>query len=237
MIDFALLDFHWTQLLQPQWYIENGGLWFIVFVVFAETGLFAGFFLPGDSLLFVTGIYSNDLVKAGLGIEGTGNIVNLLILGIVISIAGIIGNYVGYWFGKKSGPFLFERKDTFFFRKKYLFQAKDFFDKHGGGAIVMARFIPIIRTFAPIVAGIVGMEKKKFAFFNILGSFAWVLSMLFAGHYLQQLFLRSFDFDLREHLEVIVVGIVFLTTAPVLLKLIFGKAKSQPPVNKDQSPG
>ena len=226
MLDFIFLDFNWMQLLQPQWYIENGGLWFIIFAVFAETGLFAGFFLPGDSLLFVTGIFSNDLVSEGLGIHVSSSFVNLVILGIVISLAGIIGNYVGYWFGKKSGPFLFERKDTFLFKKKYLLQAKEFYEKHGGGAIVMARFIPIVRTFAPIVAGIVGMENKKFTFYNIAGSVAWVFSMLFAGHYLQQLVLGWFNFDLKEHLEVIVIGIVLITTAPILFKLFFNKKKN-----------
>ena len=226
MLDFIFLDFNWMQLLQPQWYIENGGLCFIIFAVFAETGLFAGFFLPGDSLLFVTGIFSNDLVSEGLGIHVSSSFVNLVILGIVISLAGIIGNYVGYWFGKKSGPFLFERKDTFLFKKKYLLQAKEFYEKHGGGAIVMARFIPIVRTFAPIVAGIVGMETKKFTFYNIAGSVAWVFSMLFAGHYLQQLVLGWFNFDLKEHLEVIVIGIVLITTAPILLKLFFNKKKN-----------
>ena len=232
MFDFIFLDFHWTQLLQPQWYIENGGLWFILFVVFAETGLFAGFFLPGDSLLFVTGIYSNDIVQKGLGLDSNSAFLNLLILGVLISIAGIIGNFVGYWFGKKSGPFLFERKDTFFFKKKYLFQAKDFYDKHGGGAIVMARFIPIVRTFAPIIAGIVRMDNKKFTFYNIVGCVAWVFSMLFAGHYLQQIILSSFGFDLKNHLEVIVIGIVVITTAPVILKLFFGKSKRPAPPSK-----
>lgn len=215
--------FTWTDLLTPMFYIIFGGIWFVIFVIFAETGLFAGFFLPGDSLLFVSGIYSYELVQSGLGFSG-GAFINLLILGVIISLAGILGNFIGYWFGRKSGPFLFERKDTFFFRKKYLFQAKDFYDKHGGGAIVMARFLPIVRTFAPIVAGIVGMEKKKFTYFNILGCVLWVFAMLFAGHYLQELFIKYFDFDLREHLEVIVVGIVLVTTAPVILKLIFGKA-------------
>ncbi len=229
MPDFILLDFNWTQLLQPQWYIDNGGLWFIVFAVFAETGLFAGFFLPGDSLLFVTGIFSDSLVKTGLGININSPFINLIILGVVISLAGILGNFAGYWFGRKSGPFLFERKDTFLFKKKYLLQAKEFYDKHGGGAIVMARFLPIIRTFAPIVAGIVAMEKKKFTFYNVVGSFAWVFSMLFAGHYLQILFMKWFQFDLKEHLEVIVIGIVLITTAPILIKLFFGKkAKSTP---------
>ena len=218
--------FTWKDLLTPMFYIIFGGIWFVVFVIFAETGLFAGFFLPGDSLLFVAGIYSFDLVNSGLGFNG-GAFLNLIVLGLIISVAGIIGNFVGYWFGRKSGPFLFERKDTFFFRKKYLFQAKDFYDKHGGGAIVMARFLPIVRTFAPIVAGIVGMEKKKFTYYNVLGCVAWVFVMLFAGHYLQELFLKQFDFDLREHLEVIVIGIVLITTAPVILKIIFGKVKGQ----------
>lgn len=226
MLDIIFLDFTWTQLLQPQWYIENGGLWFIVFAVFAETGLFAGFFLPGDSLLFVTGIFSDDLVRDGLGINVPSSFLNLVILGIVISLAGIIGNYVGYWFGKKSGPFLFERKDTLLFKKKYLLQAKEFYDKHGGGAIVMARFIPIVRTFAPIVAGIVGMDNKKFTFYNFAGCVGWVFSMLFAGHYLQQFFLSSFNFDLKEHLEVIVIGIVVVTTAPIFFKLLFDKNKN-----------
>jgi len=225
MHHLILLDFQWVHLLQPQWYIENGGLWFILFVVFAETGLFAGFFLPGDSLLFVAGIYSNDLIDAALGISLKSSVLDLLILVLFISIAGIIGNSVGYWFGKKSGPFLFERKDTFFFKKKYLYQAKDFYDKHGGGAIVMARFLPIVRTFAPIVAGIVAMDRKKFSFFNIIGSFAWVFTMIVAGHYLQRIILNSFGFDLKKHLEVIVIGIVLVTTLPVIIKMLSGKKK------------
>lgn len=224
MFNIIFLDFQWTQLLQPQWYIENGGLWFILFTIFAETGLFAGFFLPGDTLLFITGIYSDDLVTTSLGINA-GAFGNLLILCVFISAAGIAGNYVGYWFGRKSGPFLFDRKDTFLFKKRYLIQARDFYEKHGGGAIVMARFLPIVRTFAPIVAGIVGMDKKKFTFYNIIGCLAWVFAMLFGGHYLQKLFLRWFQFDLKEHLEAIVIGIVLITTAPVIIKLFFSKKK------------
>jgi len=226
MQDIILLDFHWMQLLQPQWYIENGGLWFILFAVFAETGLFAGFFFPGDSLLFVTGIYSNELVTKGLKIDMHNSLFNLLLLGILISLAGIIGNYVGYWFGRKSGPFLFQRKDTLLFKKKYLHQAHDFYEQHGGGAIVFARFLPIVRTFAPIIAGIVEMNKKRFALYNVIGCLAWVYTMLLGGHYLQRLVLRWFNFDLKDHLEVIVIGIVLITTAPVLVKLFFGKKKS-----------
>jgi membrane-associated protein len=223
---FTLLEFHWLQLLQPQWYIENGGLWFILFVVFAETGLFAGFFLPGDSLLFVAGIYSEDLIRGAFHMQTGNAVIDLLIMGIAISLAGIIGNAVGYWFGKKSGPFLFERKDTFFYKKKYLLQAKDFYDKHGGGAIVMARFIPIVRTFAPIVAGIVQMDAKKFSFFNIIGCVAWVFIMIFGGHYLQKIILNEFDFDLKKHLEVIVIGIVLISTLPVILKMLMSNKKS-----------
>jgi membrane-associated protein len=217
--------FTWKDLLNPMFYIEYGGLWFLLFVVFAETGLFAGFFLPGDSLLFVAGIFSNNLV-ASIGLKTPSDFVNLLILGLLIAGAGIIGNSVGYWFGKKSGPFLYQRKDSLLFKKKYLLQAKEFYDQKGGFAIIMARFLPIVRTFAPIVAGIVGMNKGKFTYYNIVGSLAWAISMTFAGHYLQQLFLGQFNFDLKKHLEIIVIGIVFVTTAPVLFKLIFGKLKS-----------
>jgi membrane-associated protein len=218
-----LLTITWRDLLNPEFYIQNGGLWLFLFIVFAETGLLAGFFLPGDSLLFVAGIYSNEL--AGYLIDTRYDFSNLMLIVVLVTIAGVIGNYVGYWFGAKSGPYLFERKDTFLFKKKYLYQAKEFYDKHGGGAIVFARFLPIIRTFAPIIAGIVGMEKKKFTFFNIIGCMAWSTSMMFAGHYLYKFFLRKFDFDLKQHLEFIVLGIVIITTAPVLLKLFFGKRK------------
>lgn len=231
-----LLDFQWTHLLQPQFYIENGGLWLILFVVFAETGLMAGFFLPGDSLLFVAGIYAHE-IRPGVpglsyqflklfGAQGLSSVwFDLILLWLLISIAGILGNMAGYWFGKKSGPFLFQRKDTFFFRKKYLYQAKEFYDKNGGGTIVVARFLPIIRTFAPIVAGIVGMEKKKFMFFNVIGSVAWVFTMIFGGFFLQKWILDWFDFDLKEHLEIIILGIVLVTTAPVLIKLFSSKKK------------
>ena len=215
--------FDWKDLLNPLFYIRNGGLWLLLFIVFAETGLMVGFFLPGDSLLFVAGIYSSKLV-ATFPTGSTGSdFVDLIILWILIAACGVLGNMAGYWFGKQSGPFLFTRKDTFFFKRKHLMRAKDFYDKHGGQAIVFARFLPIIRTFAPIVAGIVQMEKKKFMLYNIVGCIAWVFSMLFAGHYLQKLFLRKFNFDLTKHLEPIVIVIVLITTLPVLYKLFFGK--------------
>ncbi len=225
MLQILLSDFHWSQLLQPQFYIEHGGLWLILFVVFAETGLFVGFFLPGDSLLFVAGIYSSNLANEFIP---TGNeYLDLLLLMLLISAAGIAGNTVGYWFGRKVGPAMYNWKENMLFKRRYLEQAHEFYEKHGGGAIIVARFIPIVRTFAPIVAGIVQMDKKKFVFFNIIGCFAWVFSMLFAGHFLQKWILNQFGFDLKDHLEVIVLGIVLVTTAPVFIKLFTGKKKDK----------
>lgn len=245
-MEFFLLDaFHWTDLLQPQWYIENGGLWVLLFVVFAETGLFVGFFLPGDSLLFVAGIFAHEIPVSGggskpglgyqflklLGIDyGYSPLIDLFVLVALISFCGILGNAVGYWTGRKVGPAMYTWKDRFLFKKKYLYQAKEFYDKHGGLAVIGARFLPFIRTFAPIVAGIVQMERKKFMFFNIIGSVAWVFSMVFAGYFLQKWILNQFGFDLKEHLELIVLGIVLITTAPVIIKLITGKSnKPDPP--------
>jgi len=219
-----ILGINIKELLDPNFYIEHGGLWMILFIVFAETGLFAGFFLPGDALLFVTGIFSDKIVSSAL-FTANNQWVDLIILWVMISIAGILGNFVGYWFGRKSGPFLFHRKDTFFFKKKYLVQAHEFYEKNGGSAIVIARFVPFVRTFAPIVAGIVEMDKKKFAYYNIMGCILWVGSMLIAGHFLQKLILKQFQFDLTEHLEVIVIGIVAITTFPVLWKVFTHKKK------------
>lgn len=222
-ITFLSATFHWSQLLQPQFYIEHGGLWLILFVVFAETGLFVGFFLPGDSLLFVAGIYSSNIANE---ILHTGNeYLDLLVLLVLISMAGIAGNSVGYWFGRKVGPAMYEWKENILFKRKYLRQAHDFYEKHGGGAIVIARFIPIIRTFAPIVAGIVQMDRKKFVIYNVIGCVSWVFSMLFGGHFLQKWILAEFNFDLKDHLEVIVLGIVLVSTIPVIFKLIFNKHK------------
>jgi len=222
--------------------VENGGLWLLLFVVFAETGLFVGFFLPGDSLLFVSGIYAHTITtKAGevipglayqfLDLVGLGVLrnewVDLFVLAGLIALAGIAGNSVGYWTGKQVGPAMYQWRDRLLFKKRYLIQARDFYEKHGGLAVIGARFLPLIRTFAPIVAGIVQMDKKKFHFFNIVGSVSWVVSMLFAGYFLQKWILSQFGFDLKEHLEVIVLGIVLVTTAPVLAKMIVGSVSEK----------
>jgi len=242
---FLLDVFHWTDLLQPQWYVENGGLWVLLFVIFAETGLFIGFFLPGDSLLFVAGIYAHEIttksgeVKPGLayqfldllGIGGISNQwVDLFVLWGLISLFGILGNAVGYWTGRKVGPAMFNWRDRFLFKKRYLYQAKEFYDKHGAVAIVGARFLPFIRTFAPIVAGIVQMDRKRFHFFNVVGSIAWVFSMVFSGYFLQKWIYKQFGFDLKDHLELIVLGIVLVTTAPVIIKMFTGRKKDKGPI-------
>jgi len=221
MLELAI---QWKDFLNPEFYIQHGGLWLFLFIVFAETGLFAGFFLPGDSLLFVAGIYSNELAAELFNLNN--DFLNLLLLALLVIFSGVLGNMVGYWFGAASGPYLFRKEDTFFFKKKHLLTAKDFYDKHGGGAIVFARFLPIIRTFAPIIAGIVRMEKHKFTFYNIVGCIAWAVIMLFAGHYLYKFFLNQFGFDLKERLELIVLGIILVTTAPVIIKLITGGKKN-----------
>ena len=219
--------FDWKQLFNPEFYIllEFGGikigLYVVLFIVFAETGLLAGFFLPGDSLLFLCGIYSETLMKDfSLG----NDFLNVTLLASVISVMGIIGNTTGYWVGVKSGNYLFKKEDNFFFKKKYLYQSKDFFDKYGNKAVVFARFLPIVRTFAPVVAGIVNMNNKQFMFYNVVGSLLWSFTMIFAGHYLYELFLIQFKIDLKHYIEFIVIGIIAITTLPVLFKIIKNKS-------------
>jgi membrane-associated protein len=216
-------SFDWKNLIDPLFYIHfdiNGiklGIYIVLFIVFAETGLFAGFFLPGDSLLFLAGIYNRELIENVFFLDS--DFVNVLILSTAVAIAGILGNIVGYWFGAKSGYYLYNKEDSFWFKKKYLIQSKDFFQRHGGRAIIFARFLPIFRTFAPIVAGIVTMEKKKFMFFNITSSFIWSFTLIFAGHYLYGFLLEKYDIDLKHHIEFIVIGLVVITLSPVILKL------------------
>ncbi|HEX6334766.1 MAG TPA: VTT domain-containing protein, partial [Flavisolibacter sp.] len=160
-----------------EWIINNGGLYLLIFIVFAETGLFVGFFLPGDSLLFAAGIYLNNLAEEFFDLP-----YGVLVL---VMIASILGNIVGYWFGRKTGPLLYERKETWIFRKKHLLRATDFYHHYGKATIFLAKFLPIIRTFAPIVAGIVKMNHGTFLVYNVLGSIAWVCSMMLGGYYLQ----------------------------------------------------
>lgn len=152
--------------------IKTFGLAGIFFVVFAESGLFIGFFLPGDSLLFTAGFLASQ------------GFLNIYILALGSFIAAVAGDSAGYYFGKKIGPAIFNREDSLFFNKEYLQRAKDFYEKHGGKTIVLARFMPFIRTFAPIVAGVGQMRYGNFLFFNIFGGFAWAVGVTFLGYFL-----------------------------------------------------
>ncbi len=217
-------DFHWTKLFNPEFYITmeiNGisiGIYMVLFIVFAETGLFAGFFLPGDSLLFLAGIYSRELVSTFFIIPS--DLYNVSILALLIALAATIGNIFGYWFGYKSGSYLFTKEDSFFFKKKFLIQSQEFFVKHGGKAIIFARFLPIVRTFVPIIAGIVHMKKSKFMLYNVISSLIWSFTLVFAGHYLYSIFLEQFNIDLKKHIETIILTLIAITTAPLLWNYI-----------------
>lgn len=216
----------WKDLLNPEFYIQMGGFWLILFIIFAETGLFVGFFLPGDSLLFVSGIYAVEIINESIGSTGS-DFWDTTILATAVSIAAIIGNEVGYWFGLKAGPALYKKEDTFLFKKKYLFQAHDFFEDHGALAVIMARFLPVVRTFTPIVAGIVKMDKTRFLIDNIIGAILWSFSLIFAGHYLDKIFMDQFGIDLKSHLEMIILIIVLITTVPLIMKFFFRKKDTE----------
>lgn len=225
-------DFHWTKLFNPEFYItmELGGIpvgiYMVLFIVFAETGLFAGFFLPGDSLLFLSGIYSRELVETFFYIPS--DFSNVSVLALLIASSATLGNIFGYWFGSRSGQFLYHKEDSFFFKKKYLYESQAFFEKHGGIAIIFARFLPIVRTFVPIIAGIVHMPKTKFMLYNVLSSLLWSFLLVFAGHYLYGFFLEEFDLDLKKHIEKIILILIAITTFPLVMKAIkTAKKKSE----------
>lgn len=203
-----------NNLTSPEWIMENGGLYLLLFIVFAETGILLGFFLPGDPLLFITG-----MILANTALSQTDATLSLLYWILLISIAGILGNFLGYWTGKKSGKMLLKRPDNFIFKKKYILQAQEFYERKGGGAIIIARFMPIVRTFAPVVAGIVKMDLRKFSFFNIVGSFIWVGVLVTAGYLLGE------NVWIKNNLEKIILLIVFIATAPLLIKMLKGLRK------------
>jgi membrane-associated protein len=217
-------EFNWTKLFNPEFYInlELGGvpigIYMVLFIVFAETGLFIGFFLPGDSLLFLSGIYCESLAKPLTFLPPGYSPV--FVIATLIALSGIIGNIFGYWFGSVYGKNLYQKKDGFFFKRKYLDHSESFFQKHGGVAIVFARFLPIVRTFVPIIAGIVHMKKSKFMLYNIISSILWSFILVYAGHYLYGLFLEKFDIDLKHHIEKIILILVAVTTFPLVMKAI-----------------
>lgn len=214
------LDFL-NNLTNPDWIVAHGGLYLLLFIVFAETGILVGFFLPGDPILFIAGI-----IIANLTLGPVDSVLTLLYWIALISAAGIAGNFMGYWSGKYFGHRLLKMKDNWLFKKEYIFRAQEFYEKRGGVAIILARFLPVVRTFAPIVAGIVEMDFKKFAFYNVVGGILWVGSLVTLGYLLGE------NDWVQRNLEYVIMGIVIAATAPVLVKMITGRKKKVVPVNE-----
>ncbi len=187
--------------VDPHTLIETFGTIGLLAVVFAETGLLIGFFLPGDSLLFTAGLLAS---------QGTGNIV---VIAVGCVVAAIVGDQVGYAFGRRVGPALFRRPDSRFFKQEYVERARTYFDEQGPKTIVLARFIPIVRTFAPVVAGVSRMEYRTFVTYNIVGGVVWGAGVTVAGYYLG----KSIP-DVDKYLLPIIVGIVAVSLIPVVLE-------------------
>jgi membrane-associated protein len=196
-----MLDFL-KHLTDPQSIIHYGGLWLLLFVVFAETGLLVGFFLPGDSLIFISGL----LCATKPQLLNTSFVPLILLL----MLSAIIGNIFGFWFGKKVGEKLYTRKDSFLFRKQHLITTKAFYDKHGGKALVLGRFLPVIRTFAPILAGVIKIDFKLFMAYNVIGAIAWIGSIASIAYFLG----KQFPW-IENYIGYIVVGLIVITTIPV----------------------
>jgi membrane-associated protein len=190
--------------LDPRVLLESFGYVGLFLIVFAESGLFFGFFLPGDSLLLTAGLfaYKGDL--------------NILILLPLTFVAAVLGDNVGYWFGRKTGPPLFRREESLLFKPKNLLAARNFYEKHGGKTIILARFMPFIRTFAPIVAGAVQMDYRRFMTFNLVGGLLWGIGVTLAGYLLGSLFPPEV---LDRYFLVIVLVVIFLSVLPTAIHL------------------
>lgn len=199
MQDF-LMSFH--QLLDAEYLLSHGGFYIVCLIVFAETGLFFGFFLPGDYLLFLAGLFC-ALNKIDVTITE-------MFLGIFGS--GVLGNFVGYWFGYRAGPMLFKRKDSWLFKREYVVMAEEFYQKYGGRALVIGRFVPIIRTFAPIFAGIVKLDFKKFVLYNVVGALIWVAGLTLTGYYLGKIFP-----DMIHYVEYIIIVLILVAFLPIII--------------------
>jgi membrane-associated protein len=200
-------------LLNPKIIIDTllakGGLFVYVglfFIVFAETGLALGFFLPGDSLLVVAGL-----------VAATGKLNVALLIGLLF-VAAVVGDAVGYYTGARLGPRLFKKKKSLLFRPSHLQKAHSFYEKYGGKTIVIARFVPIVRTFAPIVAGAAEMPYRRFVLFNVAGGFLWVTTMVLGGYFLGSLLKSKFGIDLDEHIEWVVIVVVALSLVPPVVE-------------------
>jgi membrane-associated protein len=206
----SLLDlFH--QLTNVRELVRVGGYVGLTAIIFAETGLLVGFFLPGDSLIVTAGLLSAQ-PQFGL---------NVYVLGVLLTLAAIIGNTVGYAIGHATGPRLFTRDDSLLFKKKHLYRAQEFYQKHGGKTLIIARFMPIVRTFVPVVAGLANMPLKAYTAYNVLGAVAWIWSMLFIGHFLGRV-VPGID----KHIEPMILVIIALSLLPALISWRRERAKA-----------
>lgn len=197
------------KLVDPQSIIALGGLYLVTAVIFAETGLLVGFFLPGDSLLFLIGMYAATTPE--IGIQD---------VMLFLTLAAILGDNTGYWIGRTSGPRIFKRRKSWFFKPEYVTMTRNFYDRHGAKALVLGRFLPIIRTFAPVLAGVVRLDYRKFVFFSISGGILWVCSLTALGFYL-----GTIDW-IRNSYHYIVIGFIILTTIPLIRWFISESRKS-----------
>jgi membrane-associated protein len=188
-------------LLDPEKIIQIGGLTLVTAIIFAETGLMIGFFLPGDSLLFTVGLF------CALGVLP----VPIGMVLVVLSVAAIVGDQVGYWTGRVLGQRLFEKRESWFFKRKYLEQTRAFYHRWGKSAIILGRYVPIVRTFAPILAGVVGFPPRQFILYNATGGVLWIVSLTLAGYGLGSAFPW-----LRKYIELIALGIIILSILPVV---------------------
>ena len=194
------------KLSDAQQIVHKGGFYLILFVIFAETGLFFGFFLPGDYLLFLAGMF-----------VATGKLdVSILVMVLGLISAAFLGNFAGYWFGFRTGPLLYNRKENFFFKKKYLKVAEDYYHKQGAFALIFGRFVPIVRTFAPIFAGVVKLDLKRFAFYNFVGAVLWISSLTLLGYFLG----KQFESVIEKYLGYIIFGFIFITTIPLFITIL-----------------
>lgn len=183
--------------------ISWGGLFIICAFVYSETGLFFGFFLPGDSLLVTAGIFAS---------QGKLSLFLLISLGTVFAF---LGDQTGYWIGRRAGKALYKREDSLFFKKKHLMKAHIFYEKYGPKTIVIARFVPIVRTFAPAVAGAAEMNYKKFVFYNFFGGFFWIFSMSLVGYFLGNLIP-----NISTHIHLIIAIVIFISLLPAIIEFL-----------------
>lgn len=190
-------------ILDPETIITSGGLVLIAFIVFAESGLLFGFFFPGDSLLFLAGT---------LAAQGQ---FSIYVAVPVIMVSAILGGNVGYLIGNRAGPRVFKKQDGILFRREYIERSEKFYQKHGGKTIILARFIPIIRTFAPVVAGMGRMDTRRFNFYNILGSGIWAIGITSLGYYLGKKIP-----NIEQFIEPVVIAVILLSFGPALYHIL-----------------